>query len=395
MRQWWSESGPAGADVLYPVCLLPKRLYYDFDLTVDGKSVPLVNHEVDVAYGVQALVERGIRANHGTSPPAPVLDYLGAVVGAFPWAMDEATDSSSNPAREICEVGVVAATTPFDDQDSLTWWTTAIASPEWVELAEDLAHNFILLVSLDPDLDRVLVKTKAVEPAHAVSGLKAGALEFSAEIEFHGCGRALSEHFRMTAPERMFFSGDYVSILDRAYLKQESKSRLNYYFTHLPRRELVVWATLSPDQRSFAVPAAVIAGVSFAVLTVGGVFDGVLNDLAGKSTAVGAMALFLPSAAVAYLNRGDDHELRWRALAYVRRLAWAGLVPLLAGFVTLTPPPEVWPADFVTYAWRLLAVVAGLILVLLAIPILTLRQDEETKSKREGTLIELTIAPAT
>jgi hypothetical protein len=380
---------------LYPVCFLPKTLHYDFSLTVDGKAAPLVNRAVDTRIAVDVLVELGASHNQGERPPRIVLAVLEEIVAAFPWSSD-AERLRSPLARSVVEEGAEAGMID-PEVAATTWWRNAVADPAWSRLVTELAHNFILLVPLEATASGMsVVKVKSVEPLEPEGDQflplaeADGRLNFPVQVAFHGCGRAMSEHFRIAAPERMFFSGDLFSHVDVNHWRRESKNAVVYYSDCLPQEQVTILAILSPEQRSFAVPAGVIPIVSTAALVLGKLFPDVLHQLSGRSTAVSATVLFLPSAALAYINKSDDHAMRWHALRFVRRLAWFSISPLLAAFFLLTPDSAVWPGgdDFVDRIWTLLLVVSGVLLIWLVIPVAQLFADEKAQTEREGKLTE-------
>lgn len=310
-----------------PLTLLAKNVLTGFSVRdEDGSSVAMFTKEQNSRVAWSALVAAAELA-------------LGSA--ASPELQRELWDVANRPAREATTVlnRLLARRSP----DALGAEAAALRSSSsfssFAKVAEDLAVNFMLLVSLDPgDGERRVIKFSFDEPPRLQSGSwrsRVGWEPRDYRFDVPAVGDCKSYHFEVEPPSGLVVaSASLVASSLGGSVEAEpagGESLAHLYVSGLvPGTTATATVGLRAPVQGLLRVALLSATFALVVLVLGAVFSRRVEEVEGQADAAAALLLTVPGAVSAYVARPSEHVLASEILLGVRSIALATAVLLYA-----------------------------------------------------------------
>lgn len=335
----WESDEAFGNDMhrLLPLLVLPKGLLFDLDVSVDGERARVATRFTDAKIASATVIRAAQRlSGDGSLPPQGARDLIEEICRDFP-------DTEGSAAKAVRDLGIDGIVQEFHtvhfcklDDASKRWWLEASQHADWRRLVETFADRFIMTIEIPGDapaprsvkIDRLEAASESEDPWMAA--MMSDPILFNyTTVKFFDAGRCRSEHFRVTAPEGIYFSDPLLDVpRGVGFMDQSSGDRLVFYSNELPRGDVTAGGALWPTREDFVTPALFISTFALFVLIAGSVAQAILlwlggfdvvDHLAGQADAVVALFFIAPSVALAFSSGTGMGALRWNLTR-----AWRG-----------------------------------------------------------------------
>lgn len=334
-----------------PLTLLRKRTLRNFDLdSAEGAPIPVLTKAENEAIAARSLVGAAGGAL-GADPSSDVADRLFHV-------------ASTSPESARAEIASWQALTAARGEP-LNEWNILVTNPAFLDYANALADNFILLAVMDPDPgERRIVKLGYDEQPPAEESFRRrvvrsfGWRQTRFEFEAAAVSQAASYHLEVTAPIDLEVTCARLHLHRSASDEDASTetdmrpgARAHLYVSGVEPGSVADVVVDLHARRSGLLRAAVFVSGLSSLLLLGADFHLARLASPGQAEAAATILLLVPTLLAAYVVRPGEHHLATSMLVGVRLLVvmsasatvfGAGL--LAVGYSERTWVDEIWLA---------------------------------------------------